>query len=298
MKKKEKVVHPRKKVVRTLFILYLGLLLFLAPTLTFSAEGDKFVFLASTIGPIDAGIVAALEEAFEKETGIRVRHVGAGTGEALKISQQGNIDLVMVHARSLEEKFIQDGFGTKRLPLMYNDFVILGPTADPAGIKGLKTATGALKMIADKGVLFISRGDRSGTHVAEMELWEKTGIKPDGAWYKIYEKGNEGNAATLKFTDQKGAYTFMDRATFLSLQKNIKLVILVEKDEALLNFISLIPVNPAKFPKINYQDAMTFISWLTAPDKGQMIIRDFGKDKYGSPLFFPNSEEWQAAQKK
>lgn len=276
----------------------LAVLLFLIPCATFEAEESPFVFMASTIGPIDAGIVTILEDSFEKETGIRVRHVGAGTGEALKIGQQGNIDLVMVHAKSLEEKFVRDGFGTKRIPLMYNDFVILGPAADPAGIKGLKSAGEALKIIAAKGVPFISRGDKSGTHVAEMELWEKTGIKPAGSWYKIYEKGNEGNAPTLKYTDQQGAYTFMDRATFLSLQKSIQLVILVEKDEALLNFISLIPVNPAKFPKVNHKDALTFIAWLTAPDKGQMIIRDFGKDKYGSPLFFPDSLEWKAAQKK
>ncbi len=134
---------------------------------------------------------------------------------------------------------------------MYNDFVILGPAADPAGIKGLKSAAEALKMIAAQGVPFISRGDRSGTHVAEMELWEKTGLKPGGSWYKVYEKGSEGNAPTLKYTDQQNAYTFIDRATFLSLQKSIKLVILVEKDEALLNFISLIPVNPVKFPKVH-----------------------------------------------
>ena len=283
------------KILRNL---WLAALIILIPVLTFAAEGDQFVLLASTIGPIDAGIVTVLEDTFEKETGIRVRHVGAGTGEALKIAEKGTVDLVMVHARSLEEKFVKDGFGTKRIPLMYNDFVILGPAADPAGIKGLKSAAEALKMIAAKGVPFISRGDKSGTHVAEMELWEKTGIKPGGPWYRIYEKGSEGNAPTLKYTDQQGAYTVIDRATFLSLQKSIKLVILVEKDEALLNFISLIPVNPAKFPKVNHQDAMTFISWLTAPDKGQQIIRDFGKDKYGSPLFFPDSEQWKAAQAK
>ena len=284
--------------MKKLFIPCLAVLLFLIPGLTFGAEGIPFVFMASTIGPIDAGIVSVLEDQFEKETGIRVRHVGAGTGEALKIGQQGNVDLVMVHARSLEEKFVRDGFGTKRIPLMYNDFVILGPASDPAGIKGLKSAGQALKTIAAKGVPFISRGDKSGTHVSEMELWEKTGLKPAGPWYKIYEKGSEGNAPTLKYTDQQNAYTFIDRATFLSLQKSIKLVILVEGDEVLLNFISLIPVNPVKFPKINHKDALTFIAWLTAPDKGQLIIRDFGKDKYGSPLFFPNSEEWKAAQKK
>jgi tungstate transport system substrate-binding protein len=181
---------------------------------------------------------------------------------------------------------------------MYNDFVILGPAADPAGIKGLKSATEALKMIAAKGVPFISRGDKSGTHVAEMELWEKAGLKPSGPWYRVYEKGSEGNVPTLKFTDQQGVYTVIDRATFLSLQKSIKLVILVEKDEALLNFISLIPVDPVKFPKVHHQEAMTFVSWLTDPNKGQQVVRDFGKDKYGSPLFFPDSEQWKAAQGK
>ena len=283
------------KILRSL---WLAVLIILIPVLTFAAEGNQFVLLASTIGPIDAGIVTVLEEAFEKETGIRVRHVGAGTGEALKIAEKGTVDLVMAHAKSLEEKFVQNGFGTKRIPFMYNDFVILGPVADPAGIKGLKSAAEALKMIAAKGVPFISRGDKSGTHVAEMELWEKAGVKPSGPWYRIYEKGSEGNAPTLKYTDQQGAYTVIDRATFLSLQKSIQLVILVEKDEALLNFISLIPVNPVKFPKVHHQEAMTFVSWLTDPNKGQQIVRDFGKDKYGSPLFFPDSEQWKAAQAK
>jgi tungstate transport system substrate-binding protein len=283
------------KILRSL---WLAVLIILIPILTFAAEGDQLVLLASTIGPIDAGIVTVLEDTFEKETGIRVRHVGAGTGEALKIAEKGTVDLVMVHAKSLEEKFVKNGFGTKRIPFMYNDFVIVGPVADPAGIKGLKNAAEALKMIAAKGVPFISRGDKSGTHVAEMELWEKAGIKPGGPWYKVYEKGNEGNVPTLKFTDQQGAYTVIDRATCLSLQKDIKLVVLVEKDEALLNFISLIPVNPVKFPKVHHQEALTFVSWLTDPNKGQQIVRDFGKDKYGSPLFFPDSEQWKAAQGK
>lgn len=263
-----------------------------------AADGDKFVFLSSTIGPIDSGIVGVLEDQFEKETGIRVRHVGAGTGAALKIATKCNIDLVQAHAKSLEEKFIADGFGTERIPLMYNDFVLVGPAADPAGIKGTKTAAEALKKIKDKGSLFISRGDKSGTHMAEMGLWENAGIKPEGTWYSVYEKGSEGNVATLKYTDQKAAYTVIDRATYLSLKDQIKLGILVEGDEALLNFISLIPVNPAKCPKVNATDTKAFISWLTSPSKGQLIIRDFGKDKYGSPLFFPNSLEWQKANKK
>jgi len=266
--------------------------------LTVARAEDKFILLASTIGPVDAGIVPLLEERFEKESGIRVRHVGAGTGEALKMAEQGSFDLVLVHAKALEEKFVNNGFGTKRFPLMYNDFVIVGPDTDPAGIKGTKSAAEALKKIAATGATFVSRGDNSGTHVAEMELWTKAGLKPAGSWYAVYEKGNEGNGPTLKYAAQKGAYTFMDRATFLSLQQSIKLVVLVEKDDALLNFITLIPVNQKKFARANYQDAMTFVKWLTDPANGQKIIEDFGKEKYGAPLFFPNSDEWQAANKK
>jgi tungstate transport system substrate-binding protein len=276
----------------------LVLFLLIFPGMALAANGDKFILLSSTIGPIDAGIVGALEDQFEKETGIRVRHVGAGTGAALDIARKGKIDLVMVHAKVLEEKFITDGFGTERIPLMYNDFVIVGPASDPAGIKGSKAAAEALKKIMDSGSLFISRGDKSGTHVAEMELWGKAGIKPEGAWYLVYEKGAEGNVPTLKYTDQKEAYTVIDRATYLSIKDQIKLSILVEGDEALLNYISLIPVSPAKFSGVNSKDTKTFVKWLTSSQKGQLIIRDFGKDKYGAPLFFPNSLEWQNDKKK
>jgi tungstate transport system substrate-binding protein len=260
------------------------------------AESSKFILLASTIGPIDSGIVDLLENEFEKETGIRVRHVGAGTGAALEIARKGNVDLVMVHAKSLEEKFVQEGFGTERIDFMYNDFVIVGPSTDPAGIQGMKSAAEALKRISEKGVVFITRGDKSGTHVAEMELWQKAGIKPQGSWYVTYEKGTEGNVPTLRYTDQRQAYTFIDRATVLSLRNQIKLVVLVEKDEVLLNFISLIPVNPKKFPRVNHGDALQLVKWLTSPEKGQRIVRDFGRDKYGSPLFFPNSQGWREAQ--
>ena len=280
---------------RWTFVGLLCLLLFF-PSLGLS-QSTKFILLSSTIGPIDAGIVGLLEDEFERETGIRVRHVGAGTGAALDIARKGNVDLVLVHAKSLEEKFVQEGFGTERVDLMYNDFVIVGPSNDPAGIKGMKQPTEALKRIFEKGVTFISRGDKSGTHVAEMQLWDKAGIKPSGSWYVLYEKGAEGNVPTLRYTDQKEAYTVIDRATVLSLKDQIKLVVLVEKDDALLNYMTLIPVNPKKFPRANYEDAMVFVKWLTSPEKGQKIIRDFGKDKYGSPLFFPNSKEWREKQR-
>ncbi len=249
------------------------------------------VLMASTIGPIDAGIVKALEDAYEQKTGVRVRHVGAGTGEALKIAQTGSFDLVLVHAKALEEKFVADGYGNERIALMYNDFVIMGPADDPAKIKGEKSATAALKKIADSKSTFISRGDKSGTNVKEIEVWDAAGIKPSGDWYKIYEKGSTGNVPTLLYTDEQKGYTLMDRATFITTKDKIKnLAVLVEKDEILINYISLIPVNKAKFPNINADGAKAFIDWMVSAE-GQKIIKDFGKDKYGEPLFFPNSPE-------
>jgi len=253
-----------------------------------TTSDTKQILMSATIGPIDAGIVDVLEKNFETKTGIKVRHVGAGTGEALKIAQSGSVDLVMVHAKSLEEKFVAEGYGTKRIDLMYNDFVIMGPENDPAQIKGEKSAVEAFEKIAGTGSLFVSRGDKSGTNMKELEIWDKAGIKPAGEWYNIYEKGAEGNAKTLKFAAEKQAYTIMDRATYVTMKKDLNLQVLVEKDDALLNYISLIPVNKQKFSSVKYDEAMKFVDWLTSPE-GQTIIRDFGKDKYGEPLFFPNS---------
>jgi len=254
------------------------------------APMQKKIMLASTIGPIDAGIIGALEEAFTKKTGIAVEHTGAGTGRAIQMAETGKYDLVLVHAKALEEKFVADGFGTKRYDLMYNDFVILGPASDPAKIKGMKDAAAALKAIAQAQAPFITRGDKSGTHVKELEVWKKAGIEPQGAWYQVFAEGAKGNAPTLAFTNEKQAYTVMDRATYITMKSKITLQILVERDDILLNYITLIPVNPAKFPQVHHAEAMQFVEWLQGKD-AQMIIRDFGKDKYGEPLFFPNSPE-------
>jgi tungstate transport system substrate-binding protein len=248
------------------------------------------VMLASTIGPIDAGIVGKLEEEFTRKTGIAVEHKGAGTGEALKMAETGNFDLVLVHARALEEKFVADGFGTKRYDLMYNDFVILGPASDPAGIRSMSDAAAAFAKIADSKALFVTRGDRSGTHVKELDVWKKAGIEPQGAWYSIFEQGAKGNAPTLANANERQAYTIMDRATYITMRAKISLQVLVERDSILLNYISLIPVNPAKLPQVHNKEAMEFVNWLQSKE-AQMIIRDFGKDKYGEPLFFPNSPE-------
>ena len=276
--------------ITMLFCLAISVLI---PTLLIAepaAAQPKKIMLASTIGPIDAGIVGALEDAFLKKTGIVVEHTGAGTGKAIQLAETGKFDLVLVHAKALEEKFVADGFGTKRYDLMYNDFVVLGPAADPAKIKGMKDGSAALKAIAQAQALFVTRGDKSGTHVKELEVWKKAGIEPQGAWYHVYEQGSKGNAPTLAFTNEKQAYTIMDRATYITMKSQITLQILVERDDILLNYITLIPVNPAKFPQVHHAEAMQFVEWLQGKD-AQMIIRDFGKDKYGEPLFFPNSPE-------
>lgn len=254
------------------------------------AEQRRKIMLASTIGPIDAGIVGALEEAYQKKTGVIVEHTGAGTGQAIKMAETGNYDLLLVHARALEEKFVADGFGTKRYDLMYNDFVVLGPANDPAGIRGGKDAAAALRKIAGSNAPFVTRGDKSGTHVKELEVWKKAGTEPRGDWYDVFKEGSNGNAATLAYVNGKQAYTIMDRATYITMKSKITLQILVEKDDVLLNYMTLIPVTPAKFPNINFQGALAFVEWLQGAE-AQTIIRDFGKEKYGEPLFFPNSPE-------
>ncbi len=254
------------------------------------AEQPRKIMLASTIGPIDAGIMGALETAFTKKTGIPVEHKGAGTGQALKMAETGQYDLVLVHAKALEEKFVADGYGTKRYDLMYNDFVILGPVNDPAGIRGEKSAAAAVRRIAETQSFFVTRGDKSGTHVKELEVLKKAGIEPKGAWYAVFEQGAKGNAPTLAYANEKQAYIIMDRATYITMKPKITLQILVERDNVLLNYMTLIPVNPSRFPHANYQGAMQFIEWLQSKE-AQIIIRDFGKDQYGEPLFFPNSPE-------
>jgi len=261
------------------------------PGATPAATRDVLL-MASTIGPIDAGIVGALEDAYFTKTGVLVRHAGAGTGAALEMTKRGGFDLVMVHARALEDKFIADGFGVDRRDVMYNDFVILGPAADPAGIKGEKLAVNALRKIAQAQTLFVTRGDNSGTHVKEVELWQKAGIKPAGAWYVTYEKGASGNAPTTRYANERRGYLLMDRATYLTLKKEIGLQILVEKDPDLLNYIAVIRMNPAKFPKANTAGARDFVDWLVS-DEAQRLIKSFGVTQYGESLFFPNSEEWR-----
>ena len=252
----------------------------------------RTVMMASTIGPIGAGIVAALEDAYFKRAGVVVRHAGAGTGAALEMAKSGSFDLVMVHARSLEDRFVADGFGVDRRDVMYNDFVILGPASDPARIRGERSAVDALRKIAAAGAGFLTRGDSSGTHVKEVELWRAAGIAPGGAWYVKAERGAAGNAATTRGAETRQAHVLMDRATYLTLKREISLQVLVERDPALLNYIAVIRVNPARLPRVNAEGARAFQGWLVS-DEAQQLIRVFEVDRYGEPLFFPNSDEWR-----
>jgi tungstate transport system substrate-binding protein len=263
--------------------------------LLFSVPGFAgTIKLSSTIGPVDAGIIPLLAETYKAETGTDFVIEKAGTGATLNKAKTGNFDMVVVHARALEDQFIKDGFGQNRKDVMYNDFVILGPKEDPAGIKGMKSAAEAFKTIAAKGAPFISRGDMSGTHVSEMNVWKAAGIAPDGEkdeWYTVFSLGKLGNGATTDFTNKRNAYTIMDRATFLTKKKGLRIVPLVEGDPILLNLIAAIEVSPKRFPNVNNADVVKFVNWL-CEDKAQMIIKDFKVEQYGEPLFFPNSDQW------
>lgn len=265
--------------------------------LPLTAKAADTLRISSTIGPVDAGILPLLAETFTSKTGIAISMEKAGTGKTLKKAETGAFDLVMVHARKLEDAFIAQGFGIDRRDVMYNDFVILGPAEDPAGIKGMKSAAQAFATIAKSGKPFISRGDKSGTHVKEMEIWQAAGVKPAGAWYEIYADGAKGNKATTLYVNEKQAYTLMDRATWLTLKDKVSITPLVENDPIMLNLIAIIRVNPKRFPSVNKDAALKFADWLVA-DEAQTIIRDFGKDKFGQPLFFPNSDQWKAAHAK
>lgn len=252
--------------------------------------------MSSTIGPIDAGIVPLLAEKYEAKTGVKVHYEGAGTGETLKKAKNGGFDLVMVHARKLEDKFVEEGYGVDRRDIMYNDFVILGPKSDPAKISGMTDAAEALKKIAEAKALFVTRGDMSGTHVKETQVWEKAGFDQDklakaGDWYHVFADGKKGNKATTDYANEKQSYVLMDRATYLILKDKISLEPLVQGDKILLNLIAVIEVNPEKFPETKHREAVAFMDWLVS-DEAQEIIKNFEVAKYGEPLFFPNSKEW------
>lgn len=278
--------------MRKQILLVMLCVLFVLPGVVFAANSaeTRTLKLSSTIGPVDAGIIPLLAEKFTEKTGIPVTYAKAGTGKTLEQAKTGDFDLVIVHARALEDQFIADGYGTDRRDVMYNDFVILGPSSDPAGIKGLKNVTEAFKKLAASQAKMISRGDNSGTHVKEMEIWRASGIEPKGDWYENWPDGDKGNGPTTKYANEQQAYVLMDRATYLTLKNDISLAVLVEGDPLMLNYIALIRVNPEKFPNVYVDGALQFADFLVS-DEAQEMIRTFKVDVYGEPLFFPNAQK-------
>jgi tungstate transport system substrate-binding protein len=249
---------------------------------------DKSIVVASTTSTQDSGLFGHILPMFKAKTGIDVKVVAQGTGQALDTARRGDADVVFVHAKPAEEKFLSEGFGVKRYPVMYNDFILIGPKSDPAGIKGSKDIVAALGAIKAKGADFISRGDKSGTHQAELNLWKVAGIdiaKDKGPWYK--EIG-QGMGAALNTASASNAYVLADRGTWLSFKNRGDLAIAVEGDKRLFNQYGVMLVNPAKHPSVKKDLGQQFIDWLVSSE-GQKAIADFKIN--GEQLFYPNAND-------
>ena len=241
------------------------------------------VILSTTTSTQDSGLLDVLVPLFEQKTGYTVKTIAVGTGQALALAARGEADVVLAHAPSLEKKYVADGRMLDRRLVMYNDFVIIGPADDPAKIKGMKKAADAMKAIASTGSRFVSRGDNSGTHVLEKSLWKLAGVEPQGAWYL---EAGQGMGATLGIADDRKAYTLTDRGTYLAFQKRVRLPILVEGDKPLLNIYSVMRVNPSNGPRINSAGGAAFAEFVLSPET-QAVVKTFGVEKYGQPLFVP-----------
>jgi len=261
-----------------------------APEPTIPANPN--LILATTTSTQDSGLLDVLIPVFETETGYTVQTVAVGSGQAMKMGEEGNADVLLVHAPASEVAFMEDGFGKDRALIMHNDFIIVGPANDPAAIKG-RSIVDALKLINDEGADFVSRGDDSGTHKAELNLWKKAELDPKGAAPAWYLESGQGMGATLTIASEKSAYTLTDRATYLANKANMQLEIWVEGDRALLNVYHVITVNSDKWPKANYDGAMAFLKFMTEPST-QEIIAQFGVDEYGQPLFYPDADKTDA----
>ena len=256
------------------------------------APANADMILATTTSTQDSGLLDVLIPMFEQQTGYIVKVVAVGTGAALQMGEEGNADVLLVHAPGSEKTYMDGGYGRERMLVMHNDFVIVGPSSDPAGLKGGTNAAEAFQKIAAASAPFISRGDNSGTNTKELALWMSAGIdvsqKP--AWYA---ESGQGMGATLTIASEKSAYTLTDRATYLANKANLQLDILTEKDNVLLNVYHVITVNPDKWPRVNYDGAITFAKWITSPAT-QDVIGKFGVDKFGQPLFVPDADKTDA----
>ena len=250
------------------------------------AAEQKSIILATTTSAQDSGLLDALLPVFEKKTGYFVKTIAVGSGQAMAMGQKGEADVMLVHSPAAEKKLVEEGYGVNRRLVMHNDFIIVGPPGDPAKIKGIKSTPEAFKKIASADKLFLSRGDNSGTHAKEKDVWKAAGINPEKE--KWYQQTGLGMGQTLNVAAEKKGYTLTDRGTYLALQKNLGLSILAEGDAILLNIYHVIEVNPAKWPKVNAAGGKAFADFMVARET-QEVIKTFGTDKFGSPLFFPDA---------
>jgi len=239
--------------------------------------------LATTTSTDNSGLLAAILPAFEKKRGFKVHVIAVGTGKAIRLGENGDVDVILVHAREAEDKFVSDGFGVSRRAVMHNDFVILGPASDPAGVKGTKDAAEALARISRAGETFVSRGDDSGTHKKEKKLWAAAGLEPKGSWYL---SAGQGMGACLTIADEKRGYVIADRGTYLAFKGKIEIDVLAEGDKRLFNPYGVIAVNPERHPEVNSEGAEAFIEWLTGRE-AQKMIADF--EVGGEQLFIPDA---------
>lgn len=263
-----------------------------------NAEQLQVLRLATTTSTDNSGLLAEILPDFEEIYNAQVDVIAVGTGQAIALGESGDVDVILVHARSSEDAFIQAGHGTQRADVMYNDFILVGPVDDPAGVQGVALAKDALSAIADAEAVFASRGDDSGTHSKELSLWSSAGISTDsvGDWYKSL---GQGMGDTLNFANETGTYTLTDRGTYLSMQDNLSnLAVMVggssideNQDSSLYNPYGVIPVNPDK-GNINFELAESFVEWLTSVGT-QQVIAGFGVDLFGQPLFYPDSQPWR-----
>jgi tungstate transport system substrate-binding protein len=275
-------MHTRRTVIAALA---LGAVVAVAPM---AQAQDKSIVVASTTSTQDSGLFDYLLPIVKQKTGITVKVVAQGTGQALDTGRRGDADVVFVHAKSAEQKFLSEGESTKRYPVMYNDFVLIGPKSDPAGIKGMKDVGKALTTIKDKQASFISRGDKSGTHIAELNLWKETGVdieKDKGAWYKSI---GQGMGAALNTAGAGNAYVLSDRGTWINFKNKGDLDILVEGDKRMFNQYGVMLVNPEKHPNVKNDLGQQFIDYLVSPD-GQKDIGNYKID--GQQLFYPNAND-------
>jgi tungstate transport system substrate-binding protein len=268
-------------------ILMLGTLAWAAeetPGKAAPAKAGSDVILATTTSTVDSGLLDVLVPLFEKQTGYRVKTISVGTGQALAMGEKGEADVLLCHAPAAEKKLVDAGAVTNYQLVMHNDFVIVGPPSDPAGIKG-KSSADALRLVSQKEAVFVSRGDDSGTNKQEKAIWKAAGVSPEGKWY---QQSGQGMGATLLMASEKAGYTLTDRATYLAQKANIALTILSEGDRDLLNIYHVMQVNPAKFDRVNAAGGKAFVEFMVAAET-QKTIGAFGKDKYGQPLFFPDA---------